>query len=210
MASESGGEILKVGLLAVAAYFVYEWFLAPAAAAPATTAAATTPAVNSSGAYTTALTSQPVSPVVPAPVSTAIPPATAPATAPAPPPAVTPAPVVPPVVPPATGNGSCTASACTCSVAADNTMASALQVLAAGDPAMSNGLMTGWDWDWFVVNKMNGPSIGLSTAPGLSSMMTACDYVALRAQQGQSTGLSGMARFNTALTWKVRDTGYYR
>jgi hypothetical protein len=165
-------------------------------------------AVSPSGAYTTALTSQPSSSLVPAPVSTSIPPSTAITSNQ--PVVVTPVAVQPIVT--GTPISAPSAPASGCADADDNAMAAALAKMAAKDPALSSsGTMDGWQWDYYVVNEMNGASIVPGpTAAQMSPQMSACDYVALRAQFGQATGLSGLARMNVPLRWTRRQVPVYR
>ena len=210
--AEGMGDTELLLLAAVGGYLAYSWYtstglFAPSAAAttsttPATTAATTTATaapVTSNGSYTTALTSQPPPATVAAPVSTAVPPATTTTTSPPP------APISPP------------AGAAGCSDADYDTMAGALEAMATGDSAMdSQGRMDVFNWDWFVQNKMNGQGIAPAVLAATGNqnanlaVYTACDYVALRAQYGAATGLSGLGRMNVPLVWRQAPAGQWR
>ena len=230
--SGSGMGLLEIILLGVGAYVLYEWYegqqaAAAAAAAPVTPAAAAP--VTSTGAYTTALTSQPASTSVAAPVSTAMPPATAPPTitstlAPVvQAPVTTDAPVGVTTAPTAPTTPTTSGSTLSCSNAAYNSMATALAAMAAGVlPLDVNGnVIAGapvgslniWQWDWYVANKMGGTGIAnaVAAATGNNNLdatpVTACQYVAMRAQYGAATGLSGVGRMNVAMTWRPRQSG---
>jgi len=198
MAKDGGPGIMGLALLGGGGYLLYSWMTNTGIFAPAAAAPAASPALTASGGYTTALTSQPPPGVVPAPVSTALPPVSTPVSTP------------PPVaVPPASsgGSGGCPNSAW-------NAMAAALTTMAAGTPATDAngnvipnapaGQLNGWQWNWFVTQKMNGQAVMGPTAAQMAALMSACDYMALRAQFGAATGLSGLARLNVPMTWRLR------
>ena len=101
---------------------------------------------------------------------------------------------------PASSSGS--GSGVSCSNSAWNTMANKLATMAASDPAMVNGKMTAWDWDWFVTTNMNGTATNGMSATEAAVMYDVCDYMALRAKYNQNTGLSGIDRMNTAVNFR--------
>jgi hypothetical protein len=92
-------------------------------------------------------------------------------------------------------------------------MATALAQMTATDPNFVNGQGNVWQWDYYVVNKMNGTQIATAVAAATGSnnadsqLYSACDYVALRAQYSAATGLSGVGRINVPLTWRNRYAG---
>jgi hypothetical protein len=194
---------MMYALLGGAAYVAYEWYKGQSAAAPAATAVpvaatpvAATPVTTATGAYTTALTSQPATPVVAAPVTTAVPPATTP--------------VQTSIGTGAGNNTLATPGGCDSQY---STMVAALLSLSAGDQARdaSNnivagaaaGTLNGWQWDWYVTQKMGGTGTPFTYAEA-DQPMDVCAYMALRAKYSMPTGLSGLARMNVPLVWRFR------
>lgn len=192
---------MEVAMLGAGAYLLYSYMTNSGLFAPVAAAATVAAPITAAGGYTTGLTTQPPPAVVPAPVPVQLPPAGTP-------PVVSSPPVQPPsAIPPAGTTGGCTNSAW-------STMAAALTAMAAGTPATDingnvvpnapAGQLSGWQWNWFVTQKMNGQNVIGPTAAQMGSLMSACDYMALRAQFGAATGLSGLARMNVPMTWRYR------
>ena len=218
MAQQSShGSLFTWLILGAGGFLVYRWWegqqtaLATATAAPAAPATPAAGVVTPAGAFTTQLTQQPATPVVAVPVSPNLPTTGGATASPAggvcadgtnnclasgtqPPPPVT-APVATPLSP-----------AGGCGNTGYNTLATALQTVSKGDRATDapgnvladapTGYLNGWQWDWHVVNNLNGKAIVGASYNEMATPMSACDYVALRAKYGATTGLSGMARLN--------------